>query len=409
MDNRKLLATQELDKLHIMRYAQSVMTNPFKYGGIVGSDAFCNRRQELVDVRRAMENGDNLFIYSERRLGKTSLVQKALSELPKTTFRHVYIDLWPTDDEASFIGVFAKAVTQAFTTSPDKMLEFGKKFFNSLRPTVSLNEQGQPQITFGAIKESPSDYILDNVLEVPMAAAEASKKKVVIVLDEFQQVLYYHSDSVERRLRSAIQKQDAVSYIFLGSRKHLIQKMITDRSRPLYRSGGHYPLMSIRLEHWLPFIKSKFESSTRWIAPELIQAICDLTQGHPFYTQHLCHAVWERTDEQQWVSKELIEDAVSVLLDREDYAYSALWDSLAGNQRKLLEALAVENSPTKLFSADFIKRHGLKTPSNVQRAERALLERDFIDHDKGAYFISDRFFRLWLQKRLGHWYYFREQ
>ena len=54
------------------------MVNPFKYGGIVGADAFCNRTQELKDLSRAMQNGDRLFLYSERRLGKTSLIKRVL-------------------------------------------------------------------------------------------------------------------------------------------------------------------------------------------------------------------------------------------------------------------------------------------------------------------------------------------
>jgi hypothetical protein len=43
------------------------MKNPFQYGGVVRGDAFCNRREEVGDLLRAMENGEKLFVYSERR------------------------------------------------------------------------------------------------------------------------------------------------------------------------------------------------------------------------------------------------------------------------------------------------------------------------------------------------------
>jgi len=43
------------------------MENPFQYGDVVGGDAFCNRRKEVGDLLRAMENGEKLFVYSERR------------------------------------------------------------------------------------------------------------------------------------------------------------------------------------------------------------------------------------------------------------------------------------------------------------------------------------------------------
>ena len=63
------------------------MKNPFEYGGVVGGSAFCNRKKELSDLVRAMENSEKLFLYSERRLGKTSLIHYALSKLPKGQLR----------------------------------------------------------------------------------------------------------------------------------------------------------------------------------------------------------------------------------------------------------------------------------------------------------------------------------
>ena len=59
------------------------MRNPFEYGGVVSGDAFCNRQQETGDLVRAMENGEKLFVFSERRYGKTSLVRAALGQLPR--------------------------------------------------------------------------------------------------------------------------------------------------------------------------------------------------------------------------------------------------------------------------------------------------------------------------------------
>jgi AAA+ ATPase superfamily predicted ATPase len=89
-----------------------VVRNPFQYGSIVGGAAFCNRERERADLRRALENGEKLFVYSERRLGKTSLVQAVLDELPPS-YAAVYVDLWATDGEASFAVALAKALTIA--------------------------------------------------------------------------------------------------------------------------------------------------------------------------------------------------------------------------------------------------------------------------------------------------------
>jgi hypothetical protein len=63
------------------------MINPFQYGNVVVGEAFCNRRAELRDLQRAVENGEKVFVYSERRLGKTSLVRTVLDSLSEVLLK----------------------------------------------------------------------------------------------------------------------------------------------------------------------------------------------------------------------------------------------------------------------------------------------------------------------------------
>jgi len=375
------------------------MQNPFKYGSVVGKESFCNRRRELSDISRAMENGDKLFIYSERRLGKTSLAKLALERLPRTQYVAAYVDLWPTDGEASFAAAVAKGISKSMATTADKLLDVAGTFFGRLAPSITLDDQGKPQVTFGLSRAADSEIELDELLSAPGRIAQQGKKKVVVVLDEFQQIAEYGNDRVERSLRSAVQTQEAVSYLFLGSRKHLIQKMFLDKSRPLYRAGGHYPLGMIAEEHWLPFIHEKFRDADRHIGEELIRSLCRLTEGHPFYTQHLCHALWELSDTNSTVTEERLGAAVQMLLERESYTYAILWESLSINQQRLLRGLGDAPEEVKPFSAKFVRTHRLGSPSNAQRALKALIERDIVDRDNGSLLISDRFFRIWIQSR----------
>ena len=101
------------------------MINPFQYGGVVRADAFCNREQELADLMRAVENAERLFVYAERRLGKTSLVKRMFNQLPKDTYLPVYVDLWSTDGTDRFVTTLAKALTEATSTRVEKLLETG--------------------------------------------------------------------------------------------------------------------------------------------------------------------------------------------------------------------------------------------------------------------------------------------
>ncbi|MBN2566132.1 MAG: hypothetical protein JXB46_10525 [Candidatus Eisenbacteria bacterium] len=174
--------------------------------------------------------------------------------------------------------------------------------------------------------------------------------------------------------------------------------MFLDQSRPLYKSGTHYPLGPIDTKHWIPFIRSRFQKSGRGIGAELIRRICETTGGHPFYTQHLCHAIWELTPPEGHADADVIDQAIDLPLERETYAYTALWESFALNQRRFLAGLAAEAPRVAPFSSDFVQRYRLRSASNAQRAAEALLGRDVIDRDDGSYLISDRFFRIWIRR-----------
>ena len=130
------------------------MRNPFEYGGVVSGEAFCNREKETGDLVRAMENGEKLFVFSERRYGKTSLVHASLKKLPKKGYVCAYVDLWPTDSEATFATTVAKAIAESMSTSVGKLLETAKKFFGGLSPSVTMGEEGKPELTFGLAKQA---------------------------------------------------------------------------------------------------------------------------------------------------------------------------------------------------------------------------------------------------------------
>jgi hypothetical protein len=374
------------------------MKNPFQYGGVVRGDTFCNRKKEVEDLLRAVENGDKLFVYSERRFGKTSLIRCVLDKLPRKQYVSAYVDLWPTDGATSFSTATAKAIAESMSTRAEKTLEIAKSFFGRLAPSMTLNNEGRPELAFGVRRFAEPGPELEEVLEAPGRIAKDGKFRVVIVFDEFQQILEYGNDKVERQLRSIIQNQADVAYLFLGSRRHLIQKLFLDRSRPLYRAGGHYPLRAIEEKDWQPFIRKRFAEEGKKISDDQVHAIIRLTEGHPFYTQHLCHALWDACGREEQITDGLIESAVSTVLTHESYAYATLWESFAANQRKFLKGLAFEPAMVKPFASDFVQRYGLRSASNAQRAVESLLERDIIDRDNGSFMIIDRFFRIWVQK-----------
>ena len=376
------------------------MTNPFSYGGVVGTSSFCNREEDLQVLRRTVDNAGRLFLYAERRMGKTSLVQVLLEELSDEKYVAAYVDLWPTDGPASFTKAMAKATAEASSTTAETLLENARSFFSSLQPSVTVDESGAPILTFGAERPSGTDPEIEEVLAAPARAAELTGKRVVVVFDEFQQIATYETGRVERKLRSVIQHHEKVAYLFLGSRRHLIREMFLDSKRPLYRSAQHYPLRAIDEADWQPFIRERFEQAGKSISESVIHEVCQITEGHPFYVQHLCHVLWERCDEGAEVDPEDVQEATGILLDRESYAYTALWEGLTTNQQRFLLGLAQEED-VQPFSSAFVGRYDLGSPSSAQRAAESLTQKDLIDRDNGSFVVLDPFFQRWIVRQHG--------
>lgn len=371
------------------------MKNPFEYGGIVGPDAFCNRETEQKDLRRAAENGDRLLIYAERRMGKTSLVRNVMGQLPAKNYLPIYVDLWTTSNPQTFAEQVAKATAESADRRADKILETAKDLFRYMSPSVTIDDYGNPSIQFGARLGAETVPQLEDVLRAPLKLAAKRKKRVVVVLDEIQRIAEYSDDMVERTLRTVVQEPSEVAWFFLGSRKHVIQQMFSDRSRPLYQSTGHYPLEAIHVEHWTPFIARRFQEAGKTVSIEVIEQLCERTDGHPYYTQHLAHDLWEITAVGEVVTDEALREAEALLLRRLSHSYTVLWDALTTNQRALLRGLAQETSGHSLFSAEFLARVGM-AGSSAHRAAEGLQADDIIDRSPDGYVISDRFLRRWL-------------
>ena len=378
------------------------MKNPFDFGGAVGTAFFCNRTREIDELQRMAENGQRVLVYGERRVGKTSLVRQVIDRLDPKAYLPIYVDLWPTSSASGFVSQMAEAITRASASSLDKMAQTARKLFASLTPSFTIDDSGDVRMEFGYRPGQEEIPGLREVLEAPARlAGQAGKKKrrVVVIFDEFQQIATYGDDQVEPLLRSIIQFHDEVGYFFLGSRKHMIQELFMDRKRPLYQSAAHYPLGTIAVEHWKPFIQERFEEAGKEITDAEIERLCALTEGHPYYMQYLAYLLWDLAPQGAPLNEDALDQALETTLRRHSYEFDAQWQALTPTQRRLLWALSQVRRQDQLMAAAFVQQYQLGAPSTIKYTTKALLKRDVIDRDEEGYYIPDRFFRLWISRR----------
>jgi AAA+ ATPase superfamily predicted ATPase len=374
------------------------MQNPFKYGVIVTDEDFADRKKELKLLTEELANGQNILLYSYRRYGKSSLLAMVLELLKKRGLMTSMIDLYGCTSLSDFIDkLVEETVVPAYRTT-DKIINFLKSNLSGLKTDVTINPDGSTTFSFKKEVESrePSD-VLDRVLDAPEKLAEAKKKRVVIVFDEFQEIIKLNGKRLEDLMRTHFQRHKNVSYVFMGSKRHIMEQMFEDVKRPFYKFAKPIPLGKIPIQEFKEFILAKFEKGHIGIDPSIVDSILKLTNGHPYFTQQICHEVWNIVNGRKKVLENDVQEAIAVLLEIHNDLFERIWDSMYVPQRKLLIGLAKEDAVSAVYSTSFIKKYDLASASQVKRAIEPLLEDGTVEKEDDSYTIAEILFKEWIK------------
>ncbi|MCJ2520304.1 MAG: hypothetical protein LN412_05065, partial [Candidatus Thermoplasmatota archaeon] len=132
---------------------------------------------------------------------------------------------------------------------------------------------------------------------------------------------------------------------------------------------------------------------------DMVQRILGFTEGHPYFTQQLCHEMWTLGTARGAVSEEDFESAIERILENQGEFYAQIWDGLPRYQRRMLRALAKEGTDSP-YASDFIRRNRLTSASHAKRSLGALLEKQLVEKEDGTYRVADLFLREWVVRSL---------
>ncbi|HET7856767.1 MAG TPA: hypothetical protein VFL41_09960, partial [Gaiellaceae bacterium] len=213
----------------------------------------------------------------------------------------------------------------------------------------------------------------------------------------FQEVVEIDSE-LPKLMRSVFQEQPEVGHVYLGSKRHMLERIFNDENEPFWRSAKQIELGVISTKDFSPYIQERFGATGKRVSGEAVAAVLDITAGHPYATQELCYFLWELTRPGRRASDELVEDALDAVLRSEHAHFSLVWERASAAQRLLLQALA--RQPGRPLSADYRHRHDLPGTSTVQRALEALTRNELVGRRDGEYRIVEPFLADWLRAQL---------
>jgi len=367
-------------------------SNPFLVTGYHSPEYFCNRKEENSKLMEAIQNQRNTTLVSLRRMGKTGLIKHVFYKLEKKKeFSLHYLDLLPTSNLYGFVQELGNAIIRTIEGNTKNWIKKIGQVFKTIRPVVKFDAvSGQPSIGFDFRNQEEIMYTLEEIFNF----LKGFDKRIIIAMDEFQQIRKYPDQNVESLLRKHIQGMSNVTFIFSGSLKNILLSMFSEYSKPFYQSTDILYLEKISEHDYSDFIQEKFEKAKTQISPVEIMYLLTLTRCHTFYVQYLSNRLYSRNP--GIIDKDLINEVwYEILHERENIFYSYR-NLLTEFQFKLLKSIAKEKQVNQPYEKEFIRKHNLGTPSTVNAAIKALSEKELIAEESGSYFVQDVFLSSWL-------------
>lgn len=371
------------------------MNDAFVYGSAVEGENFTDRVSETKRLKANFEHGVNTLLISNRRIGKTSLVRHVKNLVNSKKVSVVYLDIFDCRSEYDFYNKLASAVLQQTATKTEIFLQNAKTFLSRVSPKISLSSD--PTMDFSvSLGITDKDYSPEQILNLAESIAQKQGKKIVICIDEFQQIGEFpESLTVQKRLRGAWQLQQNVSYCLFGSKKHLLTNIFQRKDMPFYQFGDAIYLSIIETKNWVPFICQKFQKQNLIISEDLAKRICIEVENYSSYVQQLAWNVMLNTNRE--VTEEIIEKAMNELIAQNSALFMQQTEGLSSFQMNMLRAIAsdIHNGFT---TKKVLAEYNLGTKSNISRIQKTLIDRDLVELREEGLFINDPVFKKWFRR-----------
>ena len=371
------------------------METPFIFGKIATEKNFTDRETETANLVQSFTSLINTIIISPRRWGKSSLVNKAakLAMEQDRKLRICHVDLFNVRNEVHFYSLLAQKVIAATSTKWEEAVESAKSFFSHLVPKISIGSDPTNEVSIDfdweSIKQNP-----DEVLDLAEKIAKKKGVKIVICVDEFQNISEFTDpDYFQKKLRSHWQQHQNVAYCLYGSKRHMMMEVFTNSSKPFYKFGNLMFLDKIDTPCLVEFFNTRFSETGKTITEDAANLIVKLVDNHPYYAQQLAQLSWLRTKDDCDV--EIVREAHAALVEQLSLLFVTITETLTTQQLNYLNALIAGEKA--ISSTDVMHRYQISSTTSIARSKAALIKNDILDSKAGEISFQDPIYAYWLK------------
>jgi hypothetical protein len=367
------------------------------------------RGEDVDRVATTLLGGGNVVLAGPRRSGKTTVADAALQACASDGAYVAAADLFGLADATQL----AQAVTVALLAN---------------RPVLrrALGEAGSVRDVLGALRraavvrarqdlgdgvetvfelgpggaEPASHERLRAALELAERLAARDRRRVVIFLDEFQEVVgadmrFGPSEQVTQLLRAVLQRSPHVSVLFAGSIEHLTRDLFAPGDRALSRFGAFHELATITTAQWHEGLRSRLEDDATTITDDALDRVVALGEGDPRMTMLLMQQAHAGSVEE--LRREIDHALVVEALDRAMRQERLRHDQ----QLELIRTLGRHAERMAIRVAAGAELYADLKPQQAARALSALRDRGIVARSgrRGGWRVIDPLLRRYLAAR----------
>lgn len=257
---------------------------------------FFNRQAQLERlsglIERLRHGGPEwLAIIGPRKVGKTSLLLESARRFAASDVGFIVFDV--LDAMPVSIDVFRRLAARVLDVllgedagvAPSRLMQHPAEYRAALLGSERYARLGRDlQSLIAELPERALDEsLVRDCLELPERLAEKLDARLLIAIDEFQELAGIKGDPFPM-MRSHWQRHRHVAYVISGSARSMLMELTTSERSPFFQ---HFAILemgelSFKDAHAL-LIKSAPPKSP--IPPEVAKRMVALVGGHPFYLQ----------------------------------------------------------------------------------------------------------------------------
>lgn len=324
--NRELTLADEIVFAAAERPFQRIFPIPYVTGTPIKTQEMFFGRQDVFSYIREHLLGtyqNNIIVlHGQRRTGKTSVLYR-LGEVLQDTHYCVLLDMQ---------GIAARNEAEFFYTLSDEIAYTLEKAGLEVALPPRQEYEAQPEFTFRS-------RFLRGLYPA------LGEKHLLLMFDEFEELQRHVEDGhigagIFPFLRNIMQHEQPVDFIFSGT--HKLEDLAAEYWSILFNIATYKQISFLERQEVERLITEPVAPFGMEYDPLAVQRIYEVTAGHPFLTQLVCHEMvaYHNETERSYISVADVDTVLERIAERGEAHFKYVWAGADGPERLTMLAMA---------------------------------------------------------------------